>query len=122
MTTKTGFTVEVFRKILMIKYWIKILIQNNSSFIKKMYVNLKTDVDSNINYKGKNWVYLMKCILRQHGFEYVGVEQSEIDIPYNTKKQRIVEMYFQKWYSDINNLSGLVRWAKWLTFHFHTTL
>lgn len=101
----------VFRKVLMIKYWIKILGQSNSSLVKKMYINLKADVDSNINYKGKNWAYQIKCILQQHGFEYVWVQQSEIDIPYKTIKQRIFDMYFQKWYSDINNSSRLVSYC-----------
>ena len=44
-----------YRKINMIKYWVKILQQNDSSLLKKVYVMLKNDTDSNNNYNGLNW-------------------------------------------------------------------
>ena len=61
----------VYRKINMIKYWAKKLQQDDTSLIKKAYVMLKHDSDSNNNYNGQNWASQIKMILQQHGFEYV---------------------------------------------------
>ena len=44
----------------MIKYWIKILQQNNNSLLKQVYLMLKEDVDLNINYNGHHWVTQIK--------------------------------------------------------------
>ena len=44
----------VYRKVIMIKYWIKMLHQSDSSLVKQMYVLLKSDTDLNNNYNGKN--------------------------------------------------------------------
>ena len=68
---------------------------------------LKTDADANANYNSKNWAYQIKSILQQHGLEYIWNQQTELEIPFNTIKQRILDMYNQKWYSDINNSSRL---------------
>lgn len=97
----------IIRKVIMIKYWIKILSQNDSSLVKRMYLILKQDVDSNINYNDKNWALHIKTILQQHGLEYVWNNQLDIEIPFNTIKQRIYDMFLQKWYSDINNSNRL---------------
>ena len=42
-----------FRKIIMVKYWIKILSQKDTSLLKTAYLMLKTDADANANYNGK---------------------------------------------------------------------
>ena len=97
----------ITRKIIMIKYWIKILKQNNNALVKNAYLMLKSDADRNINYHGKNWVYQIKLILQQHSLEYIWNQQSEIEIPFYTIKQRIIDMYCQKWYAEINNSSRL---------------
>ena len=55
----------------MIKYWIKILKENESSLLKKVYMMLWEDTDINLNYNGKNWASQIKTILQQHGFEYI---------------------------------------------------
>ena len=44
---------SVFRKIIMIKYWIKIISQNDSSLLKQAYFMLKDDADANRNYNSK---------------------------------------------------------------------
>ena len=97
----------ITRKIIMIKYWIKILKQNNNALVKNAYLMLKSDADRNINYHGKNWAYQIKSILQRHGLEYIWNQQSEIEIPFYTIKQRIIDMYCQKWYTEINNSSRL---------------
>ena len=98
---------SVFRKIIMIKYWIKIISQNDSSLLKQAYFMLKDDADANRNYNGKNWASHIKSILQQHGFEYVWNSQFNIEIPFEAIRQRIFDMYHQKWYSDINNSNRL---------------
>ena len=78
----------VFRKVIMIKYWIKILNQNDSSLVKKMYTLLKLDTDVNNNYKGNNWAYQIKSMLQQHGLEFIWNQQFEIEIPFNINQAK----------------------------------
>lgn len=98
---------SVFRKIAMIKYWLNILKQNDSSLVKIVYNMLKEDCDFDISYNGRNWAFQIKSLLQQHGLEYVWIHQNEIDIPFNLIKQRILDIYKQSWYSAINNSSRL---------------
>ena len=91
----------------MIKYWAKILQQNDSSLLKKVYLMLKNDTDLNRNYNGQNWASQIKSILQQYGFEYVWQQQSSIDSPLHSIRQRIIDVYQQSWYSEINNSSRL---------------
>ena len=80
---------SVTRKINMIKYWTKILQQNNNSLLKQVYLMLKQDSDLNINYNGQNWATQIKTILQRHGFDYVWREQANIIIPFQLIRQRI---------------------------------
>ena len=91
----------------MIKYWVKIISQDDSSLLKQVYVMLKNDAETNRNYNGKNWAFQIKTILQQHGFEFVWNNQFEIEIPFTAIRQRVLDMYFQKWYSEINNSNRL---------------
>ena len=84
---RTPFSIS--RKIKMIKYWIKILQQNNNSLLKQVYLMLKQDTDLNINYNGQNWATQIKNILQYHGFDYVWRQQFDIDIPFALIRQRI---------------------------------
>ena len=97
----------VLRNINMIKYWLKILHQDNTSLLKQVYLMLKQDIDDNIIYNGQNWASQIKLILQRHGFEYVWREQATIDIPFQSIRQRILDTYKQTWYSEINNSSRL---------------
>ena len=97
----------VFRKIIMIKYWVKIVSQDDSSLLKQIYFMLKEDADVNRNYSGKNWASNIKSILQEHGFGYVWNDQLNSEIPFTAIRQRIFDMYHQKWYSDINNSNRL---------------
>ena len=100
----------VYRKVIMIKYWIRILNHNDSSLVKKMYMLLKSDTDQN-NDNGKNWVSQIKHILQLHGLEFIWNQQFQIEIPFSIIKQRIFDMYYQKWYSEINNSSRLMSYC-----------
>ena len=91
----------------MIRYWIKILQQNNDSLLKQVYFMLKQDSDLNMNYNGQNWATQIKLILQHHGFDYVWREQAETTIPFQLIRQRILDTYKQTWYSEINNSSRL---------------
>ena len=70
----------------MIKYWMKILRQNDSSLVKAIYMMLKEDTDLNHNYNGQNWAFQIKSILQHHGFAYVWNNQFAIEIPFQTTK------------------------------------
>ena len=94
---------SVFRKVIMLKYWIKILKQPDSSLVKLTYFMLKEDADANISYNGKNLSFQIKQILQTHGFEYIWDNQSEVEIPFCAIRQRIFDIFKQNWYSNINN-------------------
>ena len=91
----------------MVKYWIKVRGQSDLSLLKRIYLILQADTDANSHYNGMNWAYQIKNILQQHGLEYIWNQQHIIEIPFEFIKQRILDMYNQKWYSDINNSSRL---------------
>jgi hypothetical protein len=95
---------SVIRKINMIKYWVKILNQDESSLQKKVYIMLKTDCElGNVN--DGNWAFQIKSILQEHGFLYVWLQQSDIytQIPFLEIKQRIIDNFLQRWYSEVVN-------------------
>ena len=98
---------SVYRKIIMVKYWIKVLGQSDLSLLKRIYLILQADTYANTHYNGMNWAYQIKNILQQHGLEYIWNQQHINEIPFEFIKQRILDMYNQKWYSDINNSSRL---------------
>lgn len=77
-----------------------------------IHVMLKHDTDHNINYNGKNWATQVKNILQLHGFQYVWQYQFEIEIPFTSIKQSILDNYIQKWSSDINNSPRLQSYCK----------
>jgi hypothetical protein len=109
---ETGrYPLEVNRKIIMLKFWLKILDQDNNSLAKNIYLMLKRDVDANRNYNGKNWAYQIKNILDSHGFSYVWNIHSATEIPFDILKKRIFDTYKQNWYSEINNSRKLDTYA-----------
>ena len=102
-----GVPMSITRKLNIIKYWIKILNQNNTSLVKQVYIMLKEDANNQLHYNGNNWAYQIKNMLQQHGLGYVWEEQSVTEIPFLAVKQRITDNYLQKWYAEINNSSRL---------------
>ena len=69
---------------------------------------LKSDTDVNNNYNGMNWAYQIQSILQQNGLEFIWNQQTEIEISFTIIKQRILDMYYQKWYAEINNSNRLM--------------
>ena len=50
-----------------------------------------------------NWASHVKSVLETHGFNHIWQEQFNMRIPFELIKQRITDMFLQKWYSEINN-------------------
>ena len=98
---------SVIRKLNIIKYWIKILNQNNMSIVKNVYLMLKEDTETNCNYNGKIWAFQIRDMLRRLGLGFVWEQQFHIEIPFTLIKQRQIDNYLQKWYAEINNSSRL---------------
>lgn len=103
----------IYRKISMIRYWIKILSSSNSFIPKKMYYMLKNDVDNKMTYNGLNWAFQIKQILDSLRLSNIWIHQNTIDIPFTLIKQRIFDTYKQSWYSDVNNSNRLEMYARY---------
>jgi hypothetical protein len=76
----------VYKKINIIKYWVKILKLPDNSLVKKTYIFLKSDVENGVNYRGKNWAGRVKSILETHGLGYIWDQQEFVDIPFQMIK------------------------------------
>ena len=59
------FPLHIIRKVHMIKYWIKLLKEPDTSLIKQFYLMLKEDTDHNYNYNGKTWASQIKQLLQR---------------------------------------------------------
>ena len=100
------------RKLCMIRYWIKILKADDDFVPKKIYSMLKDDADNNKNYHGLNWASQIKSILCGIGLNYFWIQQAEIEIPFNVLKTKILDIYKQTWYTEINNSNRLSAYAR----------
>ena len=95
------FPMIIQRKILMLKYWIKIIKTQNSSLIKRTYNLLRNDADNNIHYNKLNWAYQIKQILQEIGMLNIWYNQDNHTIKINIIKQRITDIYQQTWQNNI---------------------
>ena len=85
---ETGrYPLSVHCKIMIFKYWIKILKQQEHSFIKLLYKPMKNDCDLNITYSGKNWAYQIKTLLNELGLTCIWNHQDDWNVNINTIKQ-----------------------------------
>ena len=91
------FPLHITRKVHIIKYWIKLLKEPDTSLIKQVYLMLKEDTNHNSNYNGKNCALQIKQLLQEHGFYYVWQLETEIEIPFASIKLRIFDNYKQSW-------------------------
>ena len=101
------------RKLNILKYWIKLLKLQQDSVPKKIYLLLKDDANKNMTYNGSNWAFQIKSILESIGLAFIWYNQLEMDIPFSLIKQRIMDMYYQSWYSDINNSNRLITYCRY---------
>ena len=102
----------VYRKISMIRYWIKLLSSSDTFIPKRIYNMLKHDLDNRNTYNGSNWAFQIKSILDSLGFSNIWIHQNNIDIPFDLIKQRLLDTYKQSWYSAINNSNRLETYAR----------
>ena len=98
---------QVIRKINMFRYWIKLLHVDNSNITKRVYLLLKQDADNNVTYNKLNWASQIKDILETLGLGDLWRYQEIADIALTNIKQRILDHYYQSWYSSINNSQRL---------------
>lgn len=104
---------NINRKIIMIRYWIKLLRSDDNFIPKNIYLMLKMDADNNKTYNGANWAYQIKCILDSIGLSNIWFQQSDINIPFNLIKQRILDIYRQSWYASVNNSNRLLMYSRY---------
>lgn len=104
---------KIQRKLNILKYWIKLLKLQQDSVPKKINLLLKDDANKNLTYNGSNWAFQIKSILESIGLAFIWYNQLEMDIPFSLIKQRIMDMYYQSWYSDINNSNGLITYCRY---------
>ena len=96
----------------MIRYWYKLLEMNDHALPKIVYFMLKDDVQNGINYVGANWAFQIKSILESNGLGYVWHSQNLETFPFVFIKQRIIGIYYQRWYSEINNSPRLSSYCR----------
>jgi hypothetical protein len=109
---ETGrYPMKIQRKIIMFKYWVKLINLADSSLLKSIYNLLKADADNDISYDNTNWAYRIKTQLNELGLNYLWEQQNEIDINLHTIRTRILDTYKQSWYSNINNSNRLASYC-----------
>ena len=97
---------NIQRKFIMIKYWLKLL-KSNRSLPSAIYQLLLTDTNNELTYNGKNWAYQIKHILDECGLSYLWEVQDPDLIDFKVIKNRILDIYKQTWYTSINNSKRL---------------
>lgn len=95
--------IYIHRKIIIIKYWIKILNLDQSCLLSKPYRMLKSDVDNSIIYDGINWAFNSKQILDESELTIIWQNQFITQTDLQPIKRRILDIYPQQWYAKVNN-------------------
>ena len=67
--------------------------------------NIYIDFYNSKTYKNKNWVTQVRTILETHGFANIWANQSLDKYTLEIIKTRIQDIYYQNWYSEINNFA-----------------
>ena len=70
---------NIHRRILMFKYWLKILSLENTSLVKSLYNVVKADAENNISYKGSNWAFKIKTVLNEMGLHNLWINQRDLE-------------------------------------------
>ena len=111
---------NVFRKLRMIKYWIRIVENYDSnSLLCKTYDMMYQEViqgraNINVSY---NWAAQIKHILDESDFTYVWNNQFDVLPNFLSIKQRIIDQYMQLWSSNINE-SYKLNWYRFFKNNF----
>ena len=110
---------SILRKIHMVHYWLKLLKSRNNCVIKSIYSMLRNEADSNNSYNKLNWAYHVKSMLQSLGVTNLWIEQDMLmeqdnyDALLTIIKQRILDQYYQPWYSEINNSQRLISYSRY---------
>ena len=99
----------VIRKIRMINYWIKLLSLGKYCTKKNLY-DAETRCGSLI--MGQTGLFRLNHLLDKLGLTYVWLRQGDITIPFSLTKQRILDLYKQTWYAEINNSNRLLMYSR----------
>ena len=86
-----------------VKYWLRLLRMGNHRYPKQCYLMLKRLDDVG----RKTWASSIQSLLYRFGFGYAWLAQevgNEMNL-LSLFKQRLIDCYTHKWYSDINNSS-----------------
>ena len=102
------YPLKITRKLIMIKYWLSLMKTKNSLLIN-IYQMLAVDANRGLSYSGLNWAYHIKLSLEEIGLGYVWNLQNYTN--YDVIKQRILDIYKQNWYFNINNSSRLSQYS-----------
>ena len=96
---------QYHRYFTIIKYWLKLLYSKEHKYIKKVYLMLKSDLDTQPN--KKNWCSLVRDLLCQLGFHEVWIFQEigETKLFLSIAKQRIKDQFLQNWNGRLSNSS-----------------
>ena len=80
---------------------------------------LRNEADSNNSYNKLNWAYHVKSMLQSLGLTNLWIEQDMLmeqdnyDALLTIIKQRILDQYYQSWYSEINNSQRLISYSRY---------
>ena len=97
---------QIFRKLRILNYWIKIL-KNNNSLLNQIYIMQYNDVCNGRANIRNNWAAQVKNILDELGFSDVWINQHTILPHIMYLKQRLFDQYKQTWYSNVSQSSKL---------------
>ena len=91
-----------------VKYWLKLLMMENSSFPKIAYIMLFNLCECG----KKNWLSMIKDTLFRYGFgvAYVNQGVGDVDKFMNEFTQRVKDNFLQEWQNDIQSLPKLVHY------------
>ena len=102
---------SIQRKLVMIKYWIKLLTLNDQSLLYKMYDMLKIDFQNGEIYNKSNLAYQIKHILDECGLSIIWQNQLNMLIDFQSIRPGMLDIYYQTWYSSINNSRRLEKYC-----------
>ena len=96
----------------MFRFWLKLLKTTDNCPIKQVYQMLKCDADNNISYNNQNWASQIKSMLENLGLADLWVNQQFYHISFLEIKQRILDQYYQSWYSYLNSSQRLASYSR----------
>ena len=82
----------IHRKILIRKYWIKLISLNRNCLLYKCYSKLRNDAENNQSYNNTNWAFNIKSILENCGLGNIWQTQDTISQQENNNTIQTIEL------------------------------